>query len=84
MKLGAGGADLLGQPPFDRKMDILVGQHEVEPPGADFGFDLAEPPDDSFRFSAADQPDLREHPRMRDRAPDVVAIQAPIERKRRR
>lgn len=82
MQFAPGRADPLGQAALDRKMDVFVGKLETEAAGIDLALDRAQSGDDFGGLGAPHQAGSRKHPRMRDRSPDVMAVQPPIERQR--
>ena len=82
MQLAPGRADPLGQAALDRQMDVLVGKLEAEAAGSDLALDRAQAGDDFGGLGAPQQARPRKHPRMRDRAADVMAVEAAIERQR--
>src|SRR5262245_37887166 len=82
MQLAPRLSDPLGQAALDREMDILVGEIESEAPGGDFALDGLEAGDDPRRLGSAQQAPAREHPRMCNRAANIVTIEPAVERQR--
>src|SRR5579885_902932 len=83
VKLPAGIADYCDEPAFDREMDVLVGDVEAESARIDIALDAPEPALDCARLRDLDQSDARQHPRMRDRTHDVMAVEPAVEGQRR-
>ena len=78
----AGLADALGQRGLDVEVDVLAVGAELEFPGLDLVADRLQPADDGVAVRVADNALLREHAGVRDRAGDVLAVEAAVERYR--
>ena len=72
-------ADLFGQAPLDRHVDVFVADRRDERPLVEFFLDITQPAHDPVAVLRADDSGRREHPRMRDARTDVVRIQADVE-----
>ena len=82
MQLGAGAAHQGGQAAFDRQMNVLVRKLEFKPAAADLAFDSAQAALDPRGFGAAEQPHPLQHPGVRNRTADVVAVQTAVKGQR--
>ena len=71
------------QAALDRKMNVFIGDIELETTGLDLLLNLLETANDRAQLAGLQQSDFGEHPRMRDRSVNVVAIEPAIERQRR-
>ena len=76
-------ADLLGQAALDREMDILVGKRRSgSGRNRSRARSRASPATILRGLGAPQQAEFAQHPRMRDRTADVMAIEPAIERQR--
>jgi hypothetical protein len=76
VQLFAGFADALDQACLDVHVDIFQGNRPVKSTLFDFSQDAFESVDDGTGLVSGDDADMAEHAGVRDRARDVVAIQA--------
>ena len=82
VELAGDRADELAQPSLDAGVDILIGDGQREVAIFDLGEDLPEPALEGCRVLGADDPLLAEHAGVGDRAANVFAYQAHVERDR--
>ena len=71
------------QATLDRKMNVFVRDIELETAGFDLLLNLLETANDRAQLAGLQQSDFGEHPRMRDRTENIVAIEPAIEWQRR-
>ena len=79
VELGARRPGDLGDPAFDRGVDVLVGRHERERAGVQLGAHLVERVGDGEALLLGEQPDRRQHVDVRARPHEVVVREALIE-----
>ena len=72
-------ADAFGEGGLDVEVDVLAILAELEAPGLDLRLDRAQALDDRVAVGVLDDALLREHPRVGDRAGDVLAVEPPVE-----
>src|ERR1700730_5797655 len=82
MELTGGRADFLDEPAFDREMNIFVRDVEAEAATADLAFDSFQSRNDFAHLGSGQETHARKHPRMCDRAANIVAIEPAIEGER--
>src|SRR5713226_936158 len=82
MELSAGRPDFLDEPAFDCEMNVFVRDVEAEAAVVDLAFDSFQPPNDFARLGGTEETHARKHPRMCNRAANIVTIEPAVERKR--
>src|SRR5229473_2816371 len=82
MELTAGLADFLDEPALDCEMNVFVRDVEAEAAVVDLAFDSFQSRNDFARLRSTQKTHARKHPRMCNRAANVVAIEPAVERKR--
>ena len=80
MQLAAQGADLLGQPPLDRHVDVFVQRQEGETSLLQLALHALQPSDDFLTLSAGEDLLLNQHAAMGHATADVIQRQTFIER----
>ena len=84
MQLAPGLTNQRDKPSLDRKVDVFIGDIELEATARNFSFDALESAHDRPQLARLEQSDFREHLRMRDRAANIVPKKPPVEWQRRR
>ena len=82
MQFPAHWADQLGEPPFDRHMNVFVLRAEGEPFAVEFGADPPQAVDQGLRLTAGQDARPFEPPTMGDAALDILSVQASIDGER--
>jgi hypothetical protein len=77
--LAADAADDLGQPAFDRHVDVLVVGVHLEAAGVDLGANGLEAALELGELAGVDDRAAREHPHVRERLLDVVGGEPEVE-----
>ena len=80
MQLAAQGADLLGQPPLDRHVDVFVHRQEEETSLLQLALHALQPSGDFLTLSAGEDLLLDQHAAMGHATADVIQGQTFIER----
>ena len=78
MQLAADRADDLGQPPLDRRVNVLVARLEFERSRLEFRQHLLQPADERFGFLRRDHARRRNCPRVGDAAANVLPVHPPV------
>ncbi len=79
MQLGAGAADLLGEPALDVHVNVFIRRRELELAAGDLALDGRQAADNFLRIPQGNNPLLAEHLGMGDAAHDVMAVQTRID-----
>src|SRR5216683_1246063 len=82
MELTAWRPDFLDEPAFDCEMNVFVRDVEAEAAVIDLAFDSFQPRNDFARLGRTQKAYARKHPRMCNRAANIVTIEPAVERKR--